>query len=106
MLDSLLTQAEDLLSQMDEAAAGDDYAKATEISGRLDKLLLKLKDEPREELEQSRERIAAIADKLSESMSSASEEQKKVRSEIIKFNKKAAGVSAYRANGGLSLRRR
>ncbi len=105
MLDKLLTQAEDLLSQIETSAADDDYAKASELSGQLNELLMRLKSAPPAELSQYRDRIATLFEGVSESISAASEEQEKVRRELIKFNKGAAGVSAYRANGGISKRK-
>lgn len=102
MLDKLLTQAEDLLAKIETSAADDDYAKASELSGQLNDLLLKLKAAPPAELSQYRDRIATLFEGVSESISAASEEQEKVRRELIKFNKGAAGISAYRANGALT----
>ncbi len=98
MLDSLLTQAEELLSQIEASASDDDYAKASELSSQLNDLLKKLKNAPPADLSQYRDRIAALFEGVSDSIDAASEEQEKVRRELLKFKKGAAGVSAYRAN--------
>ncbi|MGN0909704.1 MAG: hypothetical protein ACI4NA_08795 [Succinivibrio sp.] len=105
MLDTLLTKAEELLAQIERSAADDDYAKASELSSELNDLLLKLKSAPSAELSQYRDRLAALFEGVSDSISAASEEQEKVRRELIKFNKGAAGVNAYRANGGVTRRK-